>query len=291
MIVDAKESIAAHVDATRIAQIVGNLLHNASKHSPSGSEVRVELFRLEDKAVLRVVDEGVGIPSGQLERVFEMFTKIERSMHRTAEGLGVGLALSRQLAELHGGTLAAESDGEEKGAILTLSIPLAGGRPAAKLPEVEAVSAVSRGALDIVLVEDNDDSADIMAHWLEYFGHAVRIARSGEDGVSLALEARPDVVLCDIGLPGIDGGAGVREDRRGDAGAARHGRDDRVGNGQGSHADERRRFQPPPRQAGRSRRAAHGVGVDPRSGRRGGYVLSVWLRKSPLPKRAVPSRR
>ena len=201
-----QEPMAALVDSTRVAQIVGNLLTNASKHSPSGGRIRVELGREGDMAVIRVVDEGEGIPSDQLQLVFGMFTKIERSGQRANDGLGIGLALSRQLAELHGGTLTASSAGEGRGATFTLSLPIgADGDGAGAPPRSSAHVAAPKSGLNIVVVEDNEDTADTMSDWLEYLGHEVQVARTGPDGVALVMRARPDVVLCDIGLPGMDG--------------------------------------------------------------------------------------
>jgi signal transduction histidine kinase len=197
--------VMAMVDTTRIAQIVANLLTNASKHSPSGARVRVRLRRAEDKAMIDVVDEGVGIPVGQVDRVFEMFTKIERSAQRANDGLGIGLALSRQLADLHSGTLTAESAGEGTGAKFTLTLPAMPGDVRVEARTESVQSRTSRVALSVVVVEDNDDSADIMSLWLEQLGHVVRVARSGPAGVALIRQERPDVVLCDIGLPGMDG--------------------------------------------------------------------------------------
>ncbi len=204
--VDANGALSVFVDATRIAQIIGNLLNNASKHSPVGAEVRIELARERDRAIVRVIDEGAGIPRAQIERVFDMFTKIERSVPGTNDGLGIGLALSRQLAELHGASLEAASEGEGKGATFTLSLPLdVAPSNVEAIAEGSQKSAVAQGGLSIVVVEDNEDSADMMSVWLEHLGHKVRIARTGPDGVALVLEARPHVVLCDIGLPGMDG--------------------------------------------------------------------------------------
>jgi signal transduction histidine kinase len=204
--VDADASVSAFVDATRIAQIVGNLLNNASKHSVSGAEVRIELRREGDTAFIRVVDQGAGIPSDQLPRVFDMFTKIERAGSGANDGLGVGLALSRQLAERHGGVLTAASAGEGKGATFTLAIPA--GKPESTVEETAPTSATVPGAqapLNVVVVEDNEDSAEMLSTWLQELGHEVLVAHSGPDGVALVLETHPDVVLCDIGLPGMDG--------------------------------------------------------------------------------------
>lgn len=210
--VDARGPIKAYVDATRIAQIVANLLNNASKHSEEGATVRVDLRRTVDRIAIRVVDEGVGIPSDQVERLFGMFAKLDRPRQHSSEGLGIGLALSRYLAELHGGTLVGESAGEGKGATFSLTLPtgIADDAPAATsaapLASMEReIRTEVRNKLRIVLVEDNEDSADMMLEWLRHFGHDVRVARTGSEAVPLIMAVCPDVVLCDLGLPGLDG--------------------------------------------------------------------------------------
>jgi signal transduction histidine kinase len=195
----------AFVDPTRILQIVGNLLSNASKHSEPGGRVGVQLVTEGDTAVIRVVDEGVGIPSDQLPLVFDMFTRIQRSTPTANDGLGIGLALSRKLAELHGGTLTAASAGEGKGSTFTLSLPTGHAEERSEPPM--SGTAVPRAAegLSIVVVDDNEDAADTLSYWLQHLGHDVRVARTGPEGLALVLESRPDVVLCDLGLPGMDG--------------------------------------------------------------------------------------
>jgi signal transduction histidine kinase len=211
---DAHGPVAALVDATRIAQVVGNLLNNASKHSSAGARIEVRLQRDGDgpSASIRVIDHGVGIPADQLQRVFEMFTKIERAAPAQNDGLGIGLALSLQLARLHGGTLTAASAGEGKGAMFTLSLPALLATPEGVAAASNETSVKSPAApvaplngLRIIVVEDNEDAADTMSEWLVHLGHDVQVARTGPDGVALVLEQRPDVVLCDIGLPGMDG--------------------------------------------------------------------------------------
>jgi len=210
--IDAEEPVPVRVDPTRIAQIIANLLDNASKHSSSGAQIRIELRRAGEMAMVRVIDQGVGIPSDQLARVFEMFTKIERAGAGTNDGLGIGLALSRQLAELHGGTLTVASGGQGRGATFSLILPTRDGPmvletlpETSTAPETTAARARLSNSLKVVLVEDNEDSADMMSTWLEQLGHEVRIARTGPDGVALVIGSRPDVVLCDLGLPGLDG--------------------------------------------------------------------------------------
>jgi signal transduction histidine kinase len=207
--IEADEPVAALVDATRITQIVANLLTNASKHSPPDAPIRIRLRRCGDQALIEVVDEGAGIPEDQLGRVFDMFTKIDRPAQSTDEGLGIGLALSRYLAELHGGTLTAASAGEGKGATFTLSVPTGPVDVSDEEVPASGIEAIpppsARAGLSVVVVEDNEDSADVMSAWLEQLGHSVQVAHTGPDGVALILKEHPDVVLCDIGLPGMDG--------------------------------------------------------------------------------------
>ncbi|HKO90859.1 MAG TPA: ATP-binding protein, partial [Polyangiaceae bacterium] len=196
-------------------------LSNASKHSPTGAEIRVELQQANETALIRVVDRGVGIPADQLERVFEMFTKIERGSTDANDGLGIGLSLSRHLVQLHQGNLSVSSAGDGQGATFTLAIPLRhvtgagndtpalGLAPSSAAPLPPPASAAPNGsatsALRVVVVEDNDDSADMMCIWVERLGHQVRVARNGPEGLDVIMASQPDVVLCDIGLPGMDG--------------------------------------------------------------------------------------
>jgi signal transduction histidine kinase len=202
--VDVHRSMFAFVDPTRVSQILGNLLHNAAKYTPEGGEVRVELAHESGNAIVRIIDYGMGIPAELIVRIFDMFVHVDHL--QPDAGLGIGLALARQLAELHEGTLVASSSGAGRGSTFTLSLPVAE-EPQQKVshdrqrPERRPDVAM----LNIVVVEDNDDSADLLAMWLESHGHKVGVARTGSDGLELVKATRPDVVLCDIGLPGMDG--------------------------------------------------------------------------------------
>jgi signal transduction histidine kinase len=191
-------------DTTRVCQIIGNLLHNASKYTPADGEIGIELECKDSTAIVRVIDAGLGIPPEQLERVFDMFTRIDRKAAHVDGGLGIGLAISRRLAELHGGSLHAASAGEGHGATFTVSLPaeveLSAAAAAATAPLARAPS-----ALRIVVIEDNADAAETLVMWLEELGHSVRLAMTGPEGLDLVREARPDLVLCDVGLPGMDG--------------------------------------------------------------------------------------
>jgi signal transduction histidine kinase len=199
-------SITAIVDPTRISQVIGNLLHNASKFTPNGGTVRVELELIGGDAIVRISDNGVGIPSDQIDRVFEMFARIERTTSKGDRGAGIGLALAKRLARMHGGDLTAWSAGENRGTTFTLGIPGAAVVPVTLDSAPERLGSIVTGSpLDILLIEDNDDVADTLGAWLETLGHRVTIARTGPKGLELALTIRPQLVLCDIGLPEMDG--------------------------------------------------------------------------------------
>jgi signal transduction histidine kinase len=204
----APYSVHGVVDSTRIAQIIGNLLHNALKYTREGGKVSVALTHAGGNALVRVTDNGMGIPPDQLERVFEMFTRIERKLPTADPGAGIGLALAQRLAQMHGGNLTAWSAGEGQGTTFTLTIPAeaaAAEEAAEARDEPGAAPSSDSEPLDIAVIEDNDDVADTLAAWLEGLGHRVRVARTGPSGLELVLETKPDVVLCDIGLPGMDG--------------------------------------------------------------------------------------
>jgi CheY-like chemotaxis protein len=193
-------------DPTRIAQVLGNLLSNAVKFTPVGGKVRIELVRDGGNAVARVIDSGIGIPAGQEDRVFEMFTRILRPGGSPQAGLGIGLALGRRLAAMHGGTLQGHSKGEGHGSTFTLTLPL--DQPGQLSPRDvnSAAQAPDPGkAREILVDEDNDDVASILVEWLQERGHRVSVAHTGPDGVRRAQEVQPEIILCDLGLPGLDG--------------------------------------------------------------------------------------
>ena len=204
--VAASPQITAIVDPTRISQVVGNLLHNASKFTPQGGSVKVELELIGGDAIIRVSDTGVGIPVDQIDRVFEMFARVERTSSPSDRGAGIGLALAKRLARMHGGDLTAWSAGENRGTTFTVGIPGAAVVPITVDNAPDRLrSVVSNGTLDILLIEDNDDVADTLGAWLETLGHRVTIARTGPKGLELALSTKPQLVLCDVGLPEMDG--------------------------------------------------------------------------------------
>jgi two-component system CheB/CheR fusion protein len=190
-------------DATRLAQLVGNLLQNAAKFTPAGGRVTVSLREEEGRAVLRVRDTGAGIAPDMLGRIFQPFTQADRTLDRSAGGLGLGLALVRGLAELHGGDVAAASEGVGRGAELTVRLPLA--PPPEETAPPPRLKLVRPSVRRVLVIEDNVDAAESLKAALELAGHSVSVAFTGPEGLERARALSPDVVLCDIGLPGLDG--------------------------------------------------------------------------------------
>ncbi|MGC4000879.1 MAG: PAS domain S-box protein [Anaeromyxobacter sp.] len=203
--VQLREEVAtgpAWVDAdpTRLAQVIGNLLHNAQKFTPAGGAVTVRLEAGGLGARLRIRDTGAGMPPGREHEMFEPFAQGDQGVARTKGGLGLGLALVKSLVEMHGGLVRARSEGPGRGTEFVVELPLAEGRAAADRSEPHR-----GGGRSILVIEDNLDTAESLKDVLELAGHAVRTAPDGLSGLARAAEERPEVVLCDIGLPGIDG--------------------------------------------------------------------------------------
>jgi two-component system, sensor histidine kinase len=197
-------STPAWVDAdpTRLEQIVANLLDNAIKYTPEGGEIAIDIRAHDNEVELSVCDSGIGMPSDLLPQVFDIFVQGERSNDRSQGGLGIGLSLVRQLTSLHGGTVTAHSDGPDKGSTFVLRLP----KSATAAPHSAPLAFSSfRDAYTVLLIEDNPDAREIMALLLESYGHKVLQAANGPDGIQAAKDYQPDVVLLDIGLPGIDG--------------------------------------------------------------------------------------
>jgi PAS domain S-box-containing protein len=220
LVVAAPEhAVWADVDPTRVAQIVGNLLSNAVKFTPPGGRVEVSMAVAGSSCEIRVADSGVGIEPEMLERVFEPFVQAERSLARTQGGLGLGLALVKGLVELHGGTVSASSGGPGAGAtfIARLPLPHARSHAAGSNARDPAVSSTRRRVL---IVDDNRDAAESLADLVRLFGHEVDLAFDGPSALAKALEWAPEVVLCDIGLPGMSGYEVARALRAGPAAGA-----------------------------------------------------------------------
>jgi CheY-like chemotaxis protein len=197
------------VDPTRVVQVISNVLHNAVKFCDAGGEIRVHACTearagAPAMAALTIADSGVGISSDMLPRVFDLFTQDQAAGTRSSTGLGIGLALARRLAELHGGSIEAMSDGPGRGSAFTLRLPIAapGAEPPPVAPSRPAAHALRRR---VVVIDDNLDAANAMAMLVAALGGEARVAADGPSGIELVLAWNPDVVLLDIGMPGMSG--------------------------------------------------------------------------------------
>ena len=193
-------------DASRLSQVIINLLNNAAKYTAEGGQVRLSLSSDHAGALVSVQDNGVGIPPEMLDEVFDMFTQVNRTLDRSQGGLGIGLSLVRRLTEMHGGEVTADSKGLGHGSTFTVRLPLmdAAQSPAAG-DEAAQCEPPQRPRLRILVVDDIADVADVLKMLLDLEGFETLVAYSGQAALESAREFRPDVVICDIGLPEMDG--------------------------------------------------------------------------------------
>ena len=197
--------VVADVDAARLTQVMGNLLQNALKFSAAGGWIEVRMAVEEGWAAIGIRDCGAGIDPQLLGSLFEPFVQGERSMERSKGGLGLGLALAKGVVEMHGGRIEARSEGRDRGAEFTVRLPLgtAVHAPAAR-PAAETGAGPAKPQR-VLIVDDNRDAADSLAQLVTLFGHQADVAHDGYSALARFEERRPDVVLCDIGLPGMNG--------------------------------------------------------------------------------------
>jgi PAS domain S-box-containing protein len=191
-------------DPTRIQQVIGNLLSNATRYTPEGGKVFLDLERHGDCAVLSVRDTGRGIPTEMVGSIFDLFTQVDASIDRSLGGLGIGLTVVRNLVNLHGGTVHAKSLGPGKGAEFCVRLPLLPLERRALAPSGHDAEPASQ-SLRVMIVEDNVDAAETLAELLELWGHRVRLVYHGKAALAEALNLLPDAIVLDIGLPGQDG--------------------------------------------------------------------------------------
>jgi two-component system CheB/CheR fusion protein len=192
-------------DPTRLNQILGNLLGNSLKFTPAGGHVDVRLRREASSAFLIVRDDGVGIAAGVRRRLFQPFIQAPQSLERSHGGLGLGLVMVKGLAELHGGGVHVESEGVGRGATFTVRLPLIPAPLAVGPRPTPGGGRHNSGPLRVLVIEDNVDAGDMLRDLLALDGHEVEVAYDGRSGLELSRDFRPDVVLCDLGLPGMDG--------------------------------------------------------------------------------------
>jgi signal transduction histidine kinase len=191
-------------DATRLAQVIGNLLTNAAKYTAAGGSIGLGVLRHGDRVRIEVADSGIGIPRESLARIFDMFTQVGRHPEQESGGLGIGLHLVRQMTELHGGTASADSPGPGRGSTFVVDLPLV---PAAdaQAPARGDGAAVPRSGMRILVADDNADAAELLRDLLAQHGHTVEVVGDGHAAVEAAARVKPDVALLDIGMPGLNG--------------------------------------------------------------------------------------
>jgi PAS domain S-box-containing protein len=198
------EPLHVEGDLTRLCQVVLNLLNNAAKYTPEGGRIRLAVAREDEQVVIRVQDTGIGISADLLPRVFDLFTQGDSSLDRSEGGLGIGLTLVRRLVEMHGGSVEACSEGPGRGSEFTVRLP----RLAAPL-QAKGVKDAERpqpaGPLRVLVVDDHRDAAESLVILLRLWGHEVQSAHDGPTALAMAAAYRPDAVLLDIGLPGMNG--------------------------------------------------------------------------------------
>ncbi len=202
-------------DGNRLIQVVGNLLNNAAKFTPPGGHIHASLaVEGGDKVVVRVRDDGIGVPKDLQPRVFDLFAQAERSPDRSQGGLGLGLALVKSLVEQHRGTVSVSSQGAGTGSCFTVCLPLLAAPPrAGTAPPPAEQERVGHGAgrgVDVLVVDDNEDAAEMLRALLQHAGHRVRVAHHPDEALRDAARRPPEVGLIDIGLPAIDGYEVVR---------------------------------------------------------------------------------
>jgi signal transduction histidine kinase len=191
-------------DAVRLTQVLGNLLNNAAKFTPPGGTISVSAARDGEQAVVRVQDTGIGISAEQIERIFDLFTQAGHSPDRVQDGLGIGLSLVQTLVRLHGGSVSAVSDGDGHGSTFEVRLP-AGNVTSGAIPSGSEGEAGSPQVRRILVVDDNVDSAHIIASLLRLAGHDTHVANCGSQAVEAARALKPDVIFLDIGLPDMRG--------------------------------------------------------------------------------------
>jgi signal transduction histidine kinase/ActR/RegA family two-component response regulator len=191
-------------DATRLTQVVVNLLNNAAKYTPAGGRIVVGVGVEDGRAQVRVTDNGLGIDPSQQAEIFEMFMQVDRSLERERAGLGVGLSLARRLVELHGGSIRVASDGLGHGSTFTVTLPFVPA-PSASAGAAPAGASAAGAPLRILIADDSVDLATSLGDMLQSLGHVVRIVHDGRAAYEAAVAEVPDVALFDIGMPLLNG--------------------------------------------------------------------------------------
>lgn len=207
-----QDPMVVQADATRLAQVFGNLLDNASKFTGADGHIVLEAVREHDVAAVRVRDTGVGLSPEQATEIFDLFTQVDTSLERTINGLGIGLTLVKALVEKHGGSVGVTSAGPGRGTEFVVRLPLSADAPAPMTETPSSIAPVSE-PLHILIVDDNKDAAEMLSMVLTLSGHVVEVVHDGEAAVAAAAASAFDVILLDIGLPKLNGYEAARQIR------------------------------------------------------------------------------
>ena len=210
-----EEVLAIEGDKARLVQVIGNILNNAVKFMEPGGQIQLKVAREGTSVAITVKDNGIGIPSEQVGKIFDLFTQVHTKSDNVQGGLGIGLALVRRIVEMHGGTVAAHSGGAGQGTEVIVRLPLfamQGARPEDGLIEPNVVPSV--GPSRILVVDDHPDAVEALSMQLQVAGHEVRTANDGIEAMKIGETFRPQVVLLDLGMPKMDGYETVRSMRR-----------------------------------------------------------------------------
>lgn len=209
------EPIFVDGDPARLAQVISNLLNNSAKYTQSGGLIRLKVGRGRGMVEVAVKDNGIGIPADMLDKVFEMFTQVDRTLEKTTGGLGIGLSLVKGLLEMHSGTIEVSSEGDGKGSEFMIRLPIVMDTDVESHRTTESAIEVVPSALRrILVVDDNVDAAESLKELLEMLGNEVRTAHDGEAGVAVAEQFRPHMMLMDIGMPKLNGYEAARRIRQ-----------------------------------------------------------------------------
>jgi len=192
-------------DLTRLAQAISNVLNNAAKYTNEGGLIAITVTLDGSNVLIAIADNGLGIRSDMLPKVFELFTQVDHNLERSQGGLGIGLALVKNLVEMHGGSIKAQSDGLNKGSVFTFRLPISETMPATQSGGAETSLNDSQQQLKILVVDDNIASAKTTGWMLEMIGHAPTLVHDGLEALEVARKSKFDVILLDIGLPGMNG--------------------------------------------------------------------------------------
>jgi PAS domain S-box-containing protein len=211
----APEPLQVEGDPTRLEQIIVNLLNNAAKYTETSGTITLAASAEGEDVIIHVEDTGIGMSAELLARIFDLFAQGDRSIARSEGGLGIGLTLVKSLVEMHGGEVSATSDGPGRGSRFVVRLPCAKGHPATAPRQDPPTSAAGDNGSRVLVVDDNEPTARGMAKLLKHLGYVVGIARDGPSAIETARDLRPEFVLLDIGLPGMDGYQVARKLREG----------------------------------------------------------------------------